>query len=169
MESHQRVILKGNISKFNDLPDDLTKYIYITFINESIKKFIWDEIQRLISKLHNKRINVNPGTHYLISEDIIKIFKDEIFITDINFSFKVLINILENYYQTAVPLSLFVENVLLENKKLINYLIENKEKNIRYLEYFEKIYNQYKNREKDFKHMTLTQSMAMSWIMYIYH
>lgn len=169
MESHQRVILKGNISKFNDLPDDLTKYIYITFINESIKKFIWDEIQRLISKLHNKRINVNPGTHYLISEDIIKIFKDEIFITDINFSFKVLIDILDNYYQTAVPLSLFVENVLLENKKLINYLIENKEKNIRYLEYFEKIYNQYKNREKDFKHMTLTQSMAMSWIMYIYH
>lgn len=169
MEPRQRVILKGNISKFNDLPDDLTKYIYIAFINESIKKYIWDEVQQLISNLHNKRINVNPGTHYLISEDIIKIFKDEIFITDINFSFKVLINILENYYETGFPLSLFIENVLLKNEKLINYLIENKEKNIRYFEYFEKIYKQYTNGEKDFKHMTLTQSMAMSWIMYIYH
>ena len=169
MESHQRVIFKGNISKFNDLPDDLTKYIYITFINESIKKYIWDEVQQLISKLHNKRINVNPGTHYLISEDLIKIFNDEIFITDINFSFKVLIDILDNYYQTGIPLSLFIENVLLKNEKLINYLIENKEKNIRYFEYFEKIYDTYKNREKDFKHMTLTQSMTMSWIMYIYH
>ena len=38
MEPRQRVILKGNISKFNDLPDDLTKNIYIAFINESIKK-----------------------------------------------------------------------------------------------------------------------------------
>ena len=169
MEKLQRVIFKGNISKFNNLPDDLTKYIYITFINESIKKYIWDEVQQLISKLHNKRINVNPGTHYLISEDIIKIFKDEIFITDINFSFKILIDILDNSYQTGVPLSLFIENVLLKNEKLINYLIKNKEKNIRYFEYFEKIYKQYKNEEKDFKHMTLTQSMAMSWIMYIYH
>ena len=60
MEPRQRVILKGNISKFNDLPDDLTKYIYIAFINESIKKYIWDEVQQLISNLHNKRINVNP-------------------------------------------------------------------------------------------------------------
>jgi hypothetical protein len=169
MEPQQRVILKGSISKFNDLPDDLTKLIYNDFANENIKKFIWDEIQRLISQLHNRKINVNPGTHYLISEDIIKIFKDEIFKTDINFSFKVLIDILDNYYQTGVPLSLFIEDVLLKNEKLINYLIENKEKNIRYLEYFEKIYNQYKNGEKDFKHMTLTQSMTMSWIMYIYH
>ena len=138
MEPQQRVILKGSISKFNDLPDDLTKLIYNDFANENIKKFIWDEILRLISKLHNKRINVNPGTHYLISEDIINIFKDEIFITDINFSFKVLINILDNHYQSGVPLSLFIENVLLKNEKIINYLIENKEKNIRYFEYFEK-------------------------------
>jgi hypothetical protein len=169
MEPQQRVILKGSISKFNDLPDDLTKLIYNDFANENIKKFIWDEIQRLISQLHNRNINVNTGTHYLISEDIIKIFNDEIFITDINFSFKVLIDILDNYYQTGVPLSLFIENVLLKNEKLINYLIENKEKNIRYLKYFEKIYKQYTNGEKDFKHMALTQSMAMSWIMYIYH
>jgi len=85
--------------------------------------------------------------HYLISEDIIKIFNDEIFISDINFSFKVLIDILENYYQTKWLLTLFVENVLLKNEKLINYLIENK-KNIRYFEYFEKIYKQYTNGEK---------------------
>lgn len=168
MEPRQKVILKGNISKFNNLPNYLTKNIYITFINESIKKYIWDELQRLMSQLHNKRINVNPGTHHLISEDIIKIFKDEIFITDINFSFKVLINILENYYETNWILSLFIENVLLKNEKLIN-LIKNKEKNIRYFEYFEKIYDTYKKEEKDFKHMTLTQSMSMSWIMYIYH
>lgn len=51
MEPQQRVILKGSISKFNDLPDD--------FANENIKKFIWDEIQRLISQLHNRNINVN--------------------------------------------------------------------------------------------------------------
>ena len=73
---------------------------------------------------------------------------------------------MENHCQTNWILSLFIENVLLENKKLINYLIENKEKNI---EYFEQIYNQYKNKKKNFKHMTLIQSMAMSWIMYIYH
>ena len=169
MESYQRVILKGNISKFNDLPDDLTKLIYNDFINKSIKKFIWNELQKLISQLHNRKINVNPTMHYLISEDIIKIFNDEIFISDINFSFKVLIDILENYYQTNWLLTLFVENVLLKNEKLINYLIKNKEKNIRYLEYFEKIYKQYKNEEKDFKHMTLEQSMTMSWLMYIYH
>jgi len=42
MKKHQRVIFEGNISKFNDLPDDLTKYIYITFINEDIKKLLWD-------------------------------------------------------------------------------------------------------------------------------
>jgi|SaaInlStandDraft_7_1057024.scaffolds.fasta_scaffold00574_13 hypothetical protein len=169
MKSHQRVILKGNISKFNDLPDDLTKNIYITFINESIKKYICVELQRLMFQLNSKIINVNPGTHYLISEDIIKIFNDEIFITDINFSFKVLIDILKNHYQTCFPLSLFIENVLLKNEKLINYLIENKSKNIRYFKQFEKIYNQYKNREKTFKYMFLTKSMAMSWIMYIYH
>lgn len=169
MEPRQRVILKGNISKFNDLPDDLTKLIYNDFINKSIKKFIWNELQKLISQLHNRKINVNPTMHYLISEDIIKIFNDEIFISDINFSFKVLIDILENYYQTNWLLTLFVENVLLKNEKLINYLIKNKEKNIRYLEYFEKIYKQYKNEEKDFKHMTLEQSMTMSWLMYIYH
>jgi hypothetical protein len=166
MEPQQRVILKGSISNFNNLPDELTKLIYDDFANENIKKFIWDEIQRLMSQLHNRRINVNPSIHYLISEDIIKIFKDEIFITDINFSFKVLIDILDKYYQTSVPLLLFIENVLLKNEKLINYLIENKKKNIRC---FEKIYNQYKNGKKDFKLMTLTQSMAMSWIMYIYH
>ena len=169
MEPRQRVILKGNISKFNDLPDDLTKLIYNDFINKSIKKFIWNELQKLISQLHNRKINVNPTMHYLISEDIIKIFNDEIFKTDINFSFKVLIDILENYYQTNWLLTLFVENVLLKNEKLINYLIKNKEKNIRYLEYFEKIYKQYKNEEKDFKHMTLEQSMTMTWLMYIYH
>ena len=169
MEPQQRVILKGSISKFNNLPDEIINEIYNDFINKNIKKFIWDEIQRLMSRLHNRNINVNPETHYLISEDIIKIFKDETFIADINFSFKVLIDILDNYYQTGIPLSLFIENVLLNNEKLINYLIENKEKNIRYLEYFEKIYKQYKNGEKDFKHMNLTQSMAMSWIMYIYH
>lgn len=169
MENHQRVIFRGNITKFNNLPDDLTKYIYITFINEDIKKLIWDKLQNSISKLHNRNINVNPGTHHLIVEDIINIFKDEIFKTDINFSFKVLIDILKNHYKTNWILSLFVENVLLENKKLINYLIENKKKYIKYFEYFEKIYNQYKNEEKDFIHMTLTQSMAMTWIMYIYH
>ena len=169
MKKHQRVIFTGNISKFNKLPDELTRYIYITFINESIKKYIWNQIQQLISQFHNRRINVNPGTHYLISEDIIKIFKDEIFRTDINFSCKILIDILENYYENNWILTLFVENVLLQNEKLINYLIENKQTNIRYFKYFEKIYNKYKNGEKNFKHMTLTQSMSMSWIMYIYH
>lgn len=169
MEAYQRVILTGNISKFNELPDDLTKYIYITFINEDIKKLIWNKLKRTISQLLQINMSLNSLIHSKVSSKIINIFKDEIFKIDINFSLKVLNDILENYYQNCIPLSLFVENVLLKNEKLINYLIENKEKNIRYLEYFEKIYNQYKNGEKDFKHMTLTQSMAMSWIMYIYH
>ena len=66
MKPYQRVILKGSISKFNDLPDDLTKLIYNDFINKSINKFIWDELQKLISQLHNRKINVNPTMHYSI-------------------------------------------------------------------------------------------------------
>ena len=170
MEKLQRVIFKGNISKFNNFPDDLTKYIYITFINESIKKYIWDEVQQLIYKLHSININVNEDKYYLIYEDINNIFKDEIFKTDINFSFNVLIDILKNRFLTPIPLSLFIENILLENEELINYLIENKKKNIIYLEFFEKNYNYHKIEEnKYFKNMSLAKSMAMSWIMYIHY
>lgn len=116
MEPQQRVILTGNISKFNNLPNKIINKIYNDFINESIKKYIWDEVQQLIYKLHSININVNEDKYYLIYEDINNIFKDEIFKTDINFSFNVLIDILKNRFLTPIPLSLFIENVLLKMK-----------------------------------------------------
>lgn len=169
MEKHQRVIFTGNISKFNELPDDLTKYIYINFINEDINKLIWNKLKRTISQLLQINMSLNSLIHSKVSSKIINIFKDEIFKIDINFSLKVLNDILENYYQNCIPLSLFVENVLLENKELINYLIKNKEKNITNFECFEKLYNYYKEGKKYYEKMTLEESMSMMWIMYIYH